>query len=66
MNTKADKLAGIALGTMFFLLGIWGLFAIPGDWIWYQKVLLELAVFGCSLMCFTATLLGIPGSGNSR
>lgn len=66
MNTKADKLAGIALGTMFFLLGIWGLFAIPDGWIWYQKVLLELAVFGCSLMCFTATFLGIPDSGKSR
>ncbi len=66
MNTNADKAAGIALGLMFLSLGIWGLFAMPSGWVWYQKVLLELAVFGCSLMCFTATFLGIPGSGKSR
>ena len=62
MNTKADKVAGIAMGVVFLLLGIWGLFDMPSEWVWYQKALLRLAVFGCSLMCFSAAFLGIPGS----
>ena len=62
MNTKADKAAGIALGVIFLLLGIWGLFDMPSGWVWYQKVLLALAVFLCSLMCFSAAFLGVPGS----
>ena len=62
MNTKADKVAGIAMGIIFFILGIWGLFIIPSDWAWYQKVLLEISVFGCSLGCFSAVLFGVPGS----
>lgn len=62
MNTKADKVAGIALGIMFLCLGIWGLFALPNDWVWHRKVLLEAAVFGCSIMCFSAAFLGVPGS----
>ncbi|MDE2787531.1 MAG: hypothetical protein OXL37_12830 [Chloroflexota bacterium] len=62
MHTKADKAAGIAMGIFFFLLGIWGLFALPSDWVWHQKVLLEVLAFGCSLMCFSAAFLGIPGS----
>ena len=62
MNTKADKVAGIAMGIVFLLLGIWGLFDMPSEWVWYQKVLLALAVFLCSLMCFSAAFLGIPGS----
>ena len=62
MNAKADKAAGIAMGIIFFLLGIWGIFALPGDWDLHQKVLLEIVVFGCSLMCFSAAFFGIPGS----
>ena len=62
METKSDKVAAVALGTIFFFLGIWGLFVIPSDWQWYQKVLLEISVFGCSLACFAALLFGVPGS----
>ena len=62
MNTKADKAAGIVMGIIFFLLGIWGLFSMPASWDWHQKILLEVAVFGCSLLCFAAAFLGIPGS----
>jgi len=62
METKADKVAAIALGTIFFFLGIWGLFTFPSDWEWYQKVLLEISVFGCSLGCFAALVFGVPGS----
>ena len=46
MDTKADKIAGIALGTIFFFLGIWGLFISPTDWEWHHKILLEISVFG--------------------
>ena len=62
MDTKADKIAGIALGTIFFFLGIWGLFISPTDWEWHHKILLEISVFGCSLGCFAAVLFGVPGS----
>ena len=62
MNTKADKIASIAMGVIFLVLGIWVLFDFPSDREWYQKVLLEIVVFGCSLTCFSAAFLGIPGS----
>lgn len=62
MNTNADKAAGIAMGIIFLVLGIWVLFDFPSDWEWYQKILLEIIVFGCSLMCFSAAFFGIPGS----
>ena len=62
MNTKADKVAGIAMGIIFLFLGIWVLFDFPSDWEWYQKVLLEISAFGCSLACFAAAFFGVPGS----
>ena len=62
MNTKADKIASIAMGIIFLILGIWVLFDFPSDREWYQTVLLEVVVFGCSLTCFSVALFGIPGS----
>ena len=62
MNTKADKVAGIVMGIIFFALGIWALFDFPSNWQWYLKVMLEISVFGCSLGCFAAVLFGVPGS----
>ena len=62
METKADKIASIAMGIIFLILGIWVLFDFPSDRELYQKVLLEIVVFGCSLTCFSVALFGIPGS----
>ncbi len=62
METKADKIAGIVMGTIFFFLGIWGIFTFPSDWEWYLKVMLEISLFGCSLGCFAAVLFGVPNS----
>ena len=63
METKADKIAGILLGVIFFCLGIWALFVFPAGWQWYLRVLLEISLFSCSLGCFAAVLFGVPGSG---
>ena len=62
METKADKIASVAMGVIFLILGIWVLFDFPGDRDWYQTVLLEVVVFGCSLTCFTVAFFGIPGA----
>ncbi len=62
MNTTADKVAGIALGIIFFCLGIASLFMLPSQWTWYQDVMFGIAIFGCSLGCFAAVFFGVPGS----
>ena len=62
MNTKADKVAGIALGIIFFAMGIASLFMLPAEWRWYQDVMFGIAIFGCSLGCFAAVFFGVPGS----
>lgn len=63
MHTTADKVAGIALGIIFFLMGIASLFMLPSDWSWYQNVMFGIAIFGCSVGCFAAVFFGVPGSG---
>ena len=60
METKADKIAGVVLAAIFFALGIWALFVLPADWLWYQKVLMEISLFGCSLGCLAAVWFGLP------
>ncbi len=62
MHTKADKVAGIALGIIFLSMGIASLFMLPAHWEWYMKVLYEIAIFSGSLGCFAAVFFGVPGS----
>ena len=62
MNTKADKVAGIVLGTLFLCAGIYSLFILPADWEWHTRVLYEIAVFGSSLGCYLLAFFGAPGS----
>ena len=62
MNSNADKIAGIIMGTLFLFAGIYSLFILPSHWEWYTRVLYEAAIFGCSLGCFAAVFFGVPGS----
>ena len=62
METKADKIAAIAMGILFLFGGVGSLFTLPAHWPWYLDAMFAIMVFGCSLMCFSAVLFGVPGS----